>query len=243
MSVTRTWATARRVLTQLRHDPRTIALLLVMPCVLQSLLWGVLGQNAFNRAGPLLLGLFPFTTLFVVTSVATLRERTSGTLERLLTTPLAKVELLGGYGIAFALAGVVQALAVCGLTFGPLGLHVAGNPAVLVALVVLDALLGMALGLFVSAFATTEFQAVQFLPAVVLPQVLLCGLLAPRAGMADGLRWLSNVMPLSYATDALNRVAQSATWNADLVGDMVVVVGVVLLALVLGALTLRRQTA
>ncbi len=242
-SLRRTIATARRVLTQLRHDPRTIALLLVVPCVLQALLWGVLGQSAFNRAGPVLLGLFPFTTLFVVTSVATLRERTSGTLERLLTTPLAKGELLGGYGLAFGLAGIVQGLLASALTLGPLGLRISGSTVVLLVLVVLCALLGMALGLFVSAFATTEFQAVQFLPAVVLPQVLLCGLLAPRADMAGWLRWLSDVLPVSYAADGLQRVAGTTGGNTALLVDLVVVAAVVLVALGLAALTLRRQTA
>ncbi len=242
-SVSRTLATARRVLTQLRHDHRTVGLLLVMPCVLQWLLWAVLGQRTFDRAGPVLLGLFPFITLFLVTSVATLRERTSGTLERLLTMPLAKAELLGGYGIAFGLAAVVQALAVSALTFGPLGLHVAGSSAVLLAQVVLNALLGVALGLLVSAFAVTEFQAVQFMPAVVLPQLLLCGLLAPRDDMADGLRWVSNALPLSYAADGLQRTAHSAGWSTALVVDLTVVGAVVLVALALAALTLRRQTA
>jgi len=242
-SLRRTGATARRVLTQLRHDPRTIALLLVVPCVLQALLWGVLGQSAFNRAGPVLLGLFPFTTLFVVTSVATLRERTSGTLERLLTTPLAKGELLAGYGLAFGLAGIVQGLLACALTLGPLSLRITGSVVVLLGLVVLCALLGMALGLFVSAFAATEFQAVQFLPAVVLPQVLLCGLLAPRENMTAGLRWLSDVLPLSYAADGLQRVTETPGWSAALLVDLAVVAGVILVGLGLAALTLRRQTA
>jgi len=242
-SLRRTGATARRVLTQLRHDPRTIALLLVVPCVLQALLWGVLGQSAFNRAGPVLLGLFPFTTLFVVTSVATLRERTSGTLERLLTTPLAKGELLAGYGLAFGLAGIVQGLLACALTLGPLSLRITGSVVVLLGLVVLCALLGMALGLFVSAFAATEFQAVQFLPAVVLPQVLLCGLLAPRENMTAGLRWLSDVLPLSYAADGLQRVTATPGWSAALLVDLAVVAGVILVGLGLAALTLRRQTA
>lgn len=242
-SVRRTRATARRVLAQLRHDPRTVALLVVAPCVLQWLLWAVLGQQAFDHAGPVLLGLFPFITLFLVTSVATLRERTSGTLERLLTTPLVKAELIGGYAAAFGLVAVVQAAAVSTLTFGVLGLHVSGNVAALFTLVLLEALLGMALGLLVSAFAATEFQAVQFMPAVVLPQVLLCGLFAARDELAPGLRWASNVLPLSYATDGLQRLSGTAGWSTALVVDLAVVAGSVLLSVALAALSLRRRTA
>jgi ABC-2 type transport system permease protein len=239
----RTLGTALRVLTQLRHDPRTIALLLLAPCVLLALLRGVLNLTAFDTAGPALLGLFPFITMFLVTSVATLRERTSGTLERLLTTRLTKAELLAGYSLAFGLVGVIQALLACAMTVGPLGLKVTGWVGVLVVFAVIDSLLGMALGLLVSAFARTEFQAVQFLPAVVLPQVLLCGLIAPRDRMPSGLRWLSDALPLSYAADGLTRVARVTSWDPTIALDLFLVIGATVLALVLAAVTLRRRTA
>lgn len=243
MTRRRTLATAQRVLTQLRHDPRTIALLLLAPCALLALLRGVLDRTAFDAAGPALLGLFPFVTMFLVASVATLRERTSGTLERLLTTRLTKAELLAGYSLAFGVVAVVQALVACVLTVGVLGLEVTGSVGVLVVFAVVDALLGMALGLLVSAFAATEFQAVQFLPAVVLPQFLLCGLIAPRARMSSGLRWLSDALPLSYAADGLTRVARVTSWDATIALDLGVVIGATVLALVLAAVTLRRRTA
>ena len=186
MSPRVTLATARRVLEQLRSDRRTIALLLLVPCVLMTLLRLVYdGQPAvFDRIGLQLLGIFPFVTMFLVTSVAMLRERTSGTLERLLTTPMAKLDLLLGYALAFGVAALAQAALASALTLGVLGLDVAGPVTLVLLVAVANALLGMALGLFVSAFAQTEFQAVQFMPAVVLPQILLCGLLAPREQMS-----------------------------------------------------------
>ncbi|MGN6090056.1 MAG: ABC transporter permease, partial [Actinomycetales bacterium] len=179
MTARTTLATARRVLLQLRHDPRTVGLLLVVPLVLMALLWWVYRDNpvVFDRIGPALLGVFPFVVMFLVTSVATLRERTSGTLERLLTMPVGKGDLVVGYGLAFGLLAIVQAVLASILVLGPLGLHLAGSAVLLVVVAVLDALLGMALGLAVSALAATEFQAVQFMPALVLPQFLLCGLL------------------------------------------------------------------
>ena len=244
MSIRRTLATAHRVLTQLRHDPRTIALMLVVPCVLVGLLaWIYTGTSTFDHIGAPLLGIFPFVVMFLVTSVATLRERTSGTLERLLTMPLGKLDLLLGYALAFGAVAVVQAGLVSALSLTVFGLDVAGPTWMLVLVALADALLGTALGLFVSAFAATEFQAVQFMPAFVLPQFLLCGLLVPREEMPDVLRAISSVLPLSYAVDALRAVTTNAEVATSTWVDLGVVVGAVLLALGLGAATLRRRTA
>lgn len=244
MSLRITAATARRVLTQLRRDHRTLALLLVVPSLLMILLRYVFDDAvAFDRIAIPLLGVFPFVTMFLVTSIATLRERTSGTLERLLTTPMAKLDLLLGYGIAFALVAAAQAGIACATAYWLLGLDTQGSPVVVVVVAVADAIMGMALGLFVSAFARTEFQAVQFMPAVVLPQALLCGLFAPRDTMAGWLEAISTVLPLTYVVDALQEVAASSEITSTLVRDMGIVLGVALACLVLAAATLRRRTA
>jgi ABC-2 type transport system permease protein len=245
MSPRITLAVAVRVLRQLRHDHRTVAMLLVVPCVLLTLLWWMFDGNdlVFNRFGPPLLALFPFIVMFLVTSVTTLRERSSGTLERLLSMPLGKADLLLGYAIAFGLVALVQAAVAVGLTVGLLGLEVTGPVWMLTVVAVLDAVLGTTLGLFVSAFAETEFQAVQFMPALVLPQVLLCGLFVARDALPDVLEVLSDVMPLSYAVEAMQQVQSSADATSTLVLDLVVVGGFVAAALALGAATLKRRTA
>ena len=219
-------ATAARVLLQLRRDPRTIALLLAVPCLLEVLLRYVLdGQpGTFDRIGGPLLGIFPFISMFLVTAITMLRERTTGTLERLMTMPLAKIDLLLGYGIAFGLVAVVQAALTSAVAFGILDLHVAGTDAAVAVLAIANAILGMSLGLFVSAFAQTEFQAVQFLPAIVFPQLLLCGLLVPRAQMAAVLQDVSAVLPLTYAYDGLDRVTRLGGFDATTVRDLVVVI-------------------
>jgi ABC-2 type transport system permease protein len=244
MSPRITLATAGRVLRQVRGDHRTVALLLVVPTVLMILLRYVFdGQpQVFDRIGLPLLGIFPFVTMFLVTSVAMLRERTSGTLERLLTTPMGKLDLLVGYALAFALTALAQVGVASLVAFTWLGLDAAGSIGWVVLLAVGNALLGMAIGLLVSAFAATEFQAVQFLPAVVLPQFLLCGLLLPRDQMVDVLRWVSDVLPLSYAVDGMTRLQQVSTVDGQLVRDLAVIVGCMVAALVLGAATLRRKT-
>jgi ABC-2 type transport system permease protein len=245
MSARITLAVAVRVLRQLRHDHRTVAMLLVVPCVLLTLLWWMFDGNdlVFNRFGPPLLALFPFIVMFLVTSVTTLRERSSGTLERLLSMPLGKADLLLGYAIAFGLIALVQASVAVGLTVGLLGLEVTGPVWMLTVVAVLDAVLGTALGLFVSAFAETEFQAVQFMPALVLPQVLLCGLFVARDALPDLLSALSDVMPLSYAVEAMQQVQSSADITSTLAFDLAVVAGFVVAALASGAATLRRRTA
>ena len=238
-------ATARRVLLQLRGDPRTLALLLLVPCVLEALIkWVFEGTpEVFQRVGVPLVGIFPLISMFLVTSIAMLRERTTGTLERLMTMPLAKLDLLAGYGLAFAAMAALQAVLVSFVAIGLLGLDVAGSTPLVVVFAVMNALLGMALGLFLSAFARTEFQAVQFMPAFLLPQILLCGLLVPRDQMARPLELISYVLPMTYAYDALLRVAASSTVSAEVWRDAVFLIGATALSLALGAATLRRRTA
>jgi ABC-2 type transport system permease protein len=244
MSLPITLAVARRVLTQLRRDPRTIAMMLVVPCLLLTLMWWMFDGSdvIFDRFGPPMLAMFPFIVMFLVTSVTTLRERSSGTLERLLSMPLHKLDLLLGYALAFGAVALVQATVAVGLSVGLLDMHVEGSVWVLTSVAVLDAVLGTVLGLFVSAFAETEFQAVQFMPALVLPQVLLCGLFVPREALPDVLEVLSNALPLSYAVDAMQGVTAGA--GAAAIGrDLAVVALFVAAAIGLGAATLRRRTA
>jgi ABC-2 type transport system permease protein len=237
-------ATAGRVLGQLRRDPRTIALIVVVPLVLLTLLKFVFDDQPdnFTRVGPPLLGLFPFIVMFLITSISMLRERTTGTLERLMTLPLSKLDVLTGYGLAFGLVAAVQASVATAYTVLVLGLDLQGSAAGVLVVAVGNALLGMALGLFVSAFARTEFQAVQFMPAFILPQLLLCGLFADRDGMAGVLRVASDALPLTYAYDALARVA-SDRGGAWLALDVTVLAAATALALALGAATLRRRTS
>ena len=236
-------ATAWRGALQLFHDRRTLALLLVVPSLLMTLVRYAFTsqQGVFDGVGPMLLALFPFTVMFVVASVAMLRERTNGTLERLLAGPAGKGELLTGYALAFGAATLVQVGVVLAVSLWGLSLKVGGPIWLVVVFALLDAWLGMALGLFLSAFARTEFQAVQFLPAFVLPQFLLCGLLVPRDQMAGALRLLSDFLPLSYAVDGVSRVAASGALTGALWTDLVVVAACIPVALALGAFTLQRK--
>ena len=241
MSIKRIWATARRILSQLRHDPRTIALIILAPCLLMTILKYVYQDQpqVFQKVAGSLLGVFPMLVMFLITSVATLRERTSGTLERVLILPITRLEFILGYAKAFGIAALIQAVVVSTVALGPLGLKINGSQIMLIIVAILDALLGMAIGLFVSSFAKTEFQAVQFLPAILLPQLLLSGLLAPRESMPIIFQWIAHFLPLTYAVDATRSVIS----GVGSIGLDLLCIALFLIALLsAGALTLRRKS-
>ena len=245
MSPRITAAVAARVLTQLRRDHRTLAMLLLLPCLLMSLLWWMFDASVlpvFDRVGPALLAVFPVIVMFLVTSVTTLRERSSGTLERLLAMPMGRLDFLLGYALAFGAVAAVQSALAVAVSVGLLGLDVQGPLGLLTAVAVVDAVLGTALGLLVSAFAQTEFQAVQFMPLVVIPQLLLCGLFVPRSQLPPALERVSDVLPLSYAVDAMQHLTAGVA-TGEVWADLAVVAGFGLGCLALGAATLRRRTA
>lgn len=242
--ISATFATSHRILRQLSHDPRTIALIFLVPCILLGLLRWLYDGNldTFNVIAPALLGIFPFIIMFLITSITTLRERTGGTMERLMALPIGKLDLVLGYMIAFGLLAIVQAVLAGLLLLYGLGLDVAGPHWFLIVMALVDALLGTALGIFVSAFAQTEFQAVQFMPAFILPQLLVCGLLVPLDKMPDVLNFIAHCLPLTYAVEALNEIVHNTDITATAWRDMWVVLAFTVAALLLAAITLRRKS-
>jgi ABC-2 type transport system permease protein len=236
-------STAHRVLLQLKHDPRSIALVLLVPTVLLVILNFVFYDNPalYNSVAPLLLGLVPFTIMFIITSVAMLRERTSGTLERLLVSKLSRIDLLLGYALAFAALAFVQSLLASFVVLFIFDVMIAGDVATILFVAVTSGVTGMALGLFFSAFAKNEFQAVQFMPAFVLPQFLMCGLFIARDQMVDGLYYLSGLMPLSYIVEAMHSIQVSQSWSGELTKDLGILLAFTVGSLVLGALTLKTD--
>lgn len=243
-------ATTRRIGLQLLADRRTLALILAVPAFLITILYFLFhdvpatpGQpRLFDRVAVTMLGVLPMLVMFLVTSVAMLRERTAGTLERLMTTPMRRGDLVAGYATAFAVAAVAQSLVLSGVTFGLLGVSVRGPVLLVVLVATLTSVVGVAMGLLASAFARTEFQAVQFMPVVIGPQILLCGLLRPRDEMTTWLRVISDVLPMSYAVDALTQIRQYPEVTSAFVVAVTVLVGFGALAVALASATLRRQS-
>ena len=198
--------------------------------------------SPFNNACLIMLGVFPLIVMFLITSITMQRERVSGTLERILTTPLRRRDLLAASGTAFSCAAAAQASLACVVSFWLLGFDTAGSPAWVFAIAIVNAVLGVGLGLLCSAFARTEFQAVQFMPLVIAPQLLLCGIIVPRAALPEWLQWVSNALPASYALEALQEVGVHPALTSVAIRDFAVVAGFAVLAMALAAATLRRRT-
>lgn len=243
MNLRKTFATALRVLQQLSHDPRTLALIMLVPSVLLTILKYVFQHESslFDSLAPMILGIFPLVIMFIVTSIATLRERTIGTLDRLMTYPISKLDLIFGYALAFAVVALAQAGLACAVVLGLLKVTVMGGTLPILISAIAAALLGTALGLFMSAFATSEFQAVQFMPAVIFPQLLTCGLFVARDQMAKVLQWFADIMPLTYSVDAMKQVTTNVAWTGTLTKDLLIVAGYAIAVLILGSITIRRQ--
>ncbi len=244
MTLIKTFSTAGRVLRQLKHDPRTLFLLFIVPSVLIIVLKYVFNSRAesFNSIAPMLLGIFPMVMMFLITSIATLRERRSGTLDRLMTMPISKLDFVLGYAIAFSTVALLQAIITTTVMLGLLHVPVMGGTFATIVGAVFAALLGTALGLFSSAFAMTEFQAIQFMPAFIFPQLLVCGLFVARDQMTKVLQWFADIVPLTYSVDAMKQVTTQSNWTYIHTKDLIIVACFTIAALVLGSITIRRQS-
>ncbi len=243
MSIIRTLSTSKRVLNQLKHDKRTLALIFIVPPILLTILKYVFdGQSRiFDSIAPMLLGIFPMIMMFLISSIITLRERSSGTLNRLMTMPISKSDFIFGYALAFSIIGLLQALLAAGVMLGLLKVPVVGGTIETLIIAVIASFLGTSLGLFTSAFAKSEFQAIQFMPAFIFPQLLVCGLFVARNNMSRLLQLFADVMPLSYSVDAMKQVANTSGWSSVLIKDIIVVLIFALIALVLGSFTIKRK--
>ena len=244
MSLKKSLSTASRVLQQLSHDPRTLAMVLIVPGGLMIILKYVFEGDTtlFNNIAPMILGIFPLTMMFIITSIATLRERTIGTLDRLMTFPISKLDFIFGYAIAFAVLSLLQATVASAVVLGILKVTVLGGTIPVLISAVIAALLGTSLGLFMSAFATSEFQAVQFMPAFILPQLLTCGLFIARDHMAKLLQWFADIMPLTYSVDAMKQVTTHDLWTGTLTRDLLLVLAYAVAALILASITIKRHS-
>lgn len=216
----------------------------IVPGVPTSYVHGGPQYDTLDYEAPALIGFFAYFFVFLLTSVSFLRERTSGTLERLLIAPLRRMELVSGYTLGFGFFALVQSFLLI-LVVLALGIHYAGNLALAFLMAGVLALGAVNLGIFLSAFSTTELQAIQFIPVVLVPQTLLCGLLFALKSLPGWLQVVSHLLPLTYATDGLRAIMIDGHGleSGDVLLDLLVLAGFALLFVVLGALTLRGETA
>lgn len=239
-----TLATAGRILRQIRHDPRTLGIITVVPMVVITLLYFL-----FDRREPLvsklaldMLVIFPIIVMFLLTAIAMVRERMSGTLERLMTTPVRKADILFGYALAFGLLATIQGLILTAFCYWVLGTHVAGPVVLVIVAAIVGSLLGVAFGLLASAVSTSEFQAVQFFPALIIPQEILSGLFGPRENMAGWLKTISDLLPITYAVQAMEELFTHSEPTDRYWQSIGIAAACVFGLLLLASATLRRRT-
>ena len=201
--------------------------------------------DTLDYFGAAFIGLVVFFLVFVITIVSFLNERSQGTLERLMASPLRRGEIVLGYMVGFTVLALIQAAEVLIFALAVLRIHNQGNVFLIFGMEALMAIAAVNLGIFLSMFARSEFQAVQFIPLVIVPQVLLSGIIFPISSEPTPLQWLSNVLPLTYAVNGMRDImvkGADLTWPS-LQLDAAVVAGVCVLLIVAGSATLRRRVA
>lgn len=210
-----------------------------------SYLYGGPSYSLLDYLAPSLIAVFAFFFIFLLSAVSFLRERTSGTLERLLATPLSRGELVLGYLGGFALFALLQALVILAFTVFALKVQYRGNLATIFLVEAVLVIGAVSLGLAISAFARNELQAVQFVPLVLLPQVFLSGLLVPVDQLNDVLRPIAGVLPLTYANEALRSVMVKGYALTDplILRDVGILAGFALLMALAAVLSIRREVA
>ncbi len=210
-----------------------------------TFLYGGPSFDTLDYFGAAFIGLVVFFLVFVITAVAFLRERGQGTLERLMASPLRRAEIVLGYMLGFTVLALVQSVEVLAFSLLVLHVHNVGNVALIFLLEALMAIAAVNLGIFLSMFARTEFQAVQFIPLVIVPQMLLAGIIFPISTEPGPLQALSHILPLTYAVEGLRNImikGADLSWSS-LQLDVGVVLGFCIVVIIAGATTLRRRIA
>jgi ABC-2 type transport system permease protein len=224
---------ARRLLLSLRGDRRTLALVVVVPAAFVWLFAEVFPAAAYESVAPVLLGVFVFFLTYLLTAVGFLRERTAGTLDRVLVSPASRGGIVVGYLLGYGVLAVGQSLVLLASAVVFLEVSFANGVHLFVLLELLGALSALGIGVVLSLFAESEFQAIQFVPVVVSPQVILGGTFAPVETLPTGLEELARVLPVTYLVDGMRYVLQ----GDGTAGEFRLAVGV-LVAWTVGSVTL-----
>jgi ABC-2 type transport system permease protein len=235
---------ARRTLIQLVRDRRTIALIIIVPLVIASLIGLSLpSKEILNSTLPAILATLILFFGFLLSGIAFLRERSQGTRERLMASPVSRLDILVGYLLGFLLFALVQTLILFFYAVYVLKAEFRGELWQIIVFQILIGILSVCLGIFISAFARNEFQMVQFIPLLIVPQIFLCGLLFPVATMPDYLQWLANVLPLTYAVEGIRALMLQGKDLVNIGKDIGVLAAYALGLMILAGISLRRGRA
>jgi ABC-2 type transport system permease protein len=239
-----TFTIARRTILQLSRDRRTLVLILVVPLVISSLVgFSLPSKDALNLTLPAILAMLILFFGFLLSGIAFLRERSQGTRERLMASPVSRTEILIGYLLGFLLFAMVQTLILFFYAVYVLKAEFRGELWQIIVFQILIGTLAVCLGIFISAFARNEFQMIQFIPLVIVPQVFVCGLLFPVSQMPELLQWLAKFLPLTYAVDGIRALMLEGKGLLDIGKEVGVIAGYAVGLMILAALSLRRGNA
>ncbi|MBI2836252.1 MAG: ABC transporter permease [Chloroflexi bacterium] len=232
---------AKRVITQIRRDRRTLAMILVVPVVVMTLIGlSFPDVKVLDYIAPALLGALAFFFGFLLTGISFLRERSQGTMERLTVSPVTRLDIVVGYLLGFFVFALVQTLIILLYTIYVFDITYHGQLWEILAFQVVVIIGAVNLGIFISSFARNEFQMVQFIPLVILPQMFLGGILWPVEQMPDYLRWFAHVLPLTYAVDGMREIMLNGKNLLDVWTNLAVLAGFAVLTSTLAAVTLRK---
>ena len=235
---------AGRVILQLLRDRRTMVLLVLVPLVIASIVGvSIPERQMLDYIAPAVLAVLILFFGFILTGISFLRERSQGTLERLMASPVSKLDVVGGYLLGFLLFAVLQTLILFFYFIYVLDVSFAGALWQIIVFEVIIGILAVCLGIFTSVFARNEFQMVQFIPLIILPQIFLCGLLWPVAQMPDYLQWIAKFLPLTYGVDGIRALMLNGQGLLDIGKEIGVLAGYAAGLMVLASLTLRRGAA
>lgn len=243
----RTKAITKRLINQIRHDRRTVALVIVAPLILLTLIYFVLTQNdtanvsgsgnQFDNMGAPITGLLVFFFTYLIAGINFLSERTSGALEKLLSTPVRRREIIIGYVIGFSVLALIQSIIITLFVVYVLGLTIVGSIWYVLLIIILTAIVALTMSLLLSTIAASEFQIVQFIPIVVIPQMFLCGLFP----LNDGWDTAGHFMPLYYTVDALRGVMLKGHSFEDIWFNLLILAAISILFILINIQVLKKQ--
>jgi ABC-2 type transport system permease protein len=239
-----TLAIAQRTIVQLVRDPRTLALIIIVPLVIASLVGVSLpSKQILNETLPAILAMLILFFGFLLSGIAFLRERSQGTRERLMASPVTRFDILVGYLLGFLLFAILQTLILFFYAIYVLKANSNGQLWQIIIFQVLIGILAVCLGIFVSAFAKNEFQMIQFIPLIIVPQAFICGLLFPVGQMPDYLQWLAKFLPLTYAVDGIRAMMLDGKGLLNIGKEVGILAAYALGLMILAGISLRRNTA
>ncbi len=244
MILSQTFTIAGRIIHQLIRDRRTMALIVVVPLVVITLIGLSFPEGTvLDYIAPAMLATLALFFSFLLTGISFLRERSQGTMERLMASPVSRIDIVFGYLFGFFIFALTQTLIILLFTIYVLDVNYSGDLWQIFVFQIVVIIGSVNLGIFLSTFARNEFQMVQFIPLIIVPQMFLCGVIWPVEQMPDYLQWLSKVLPLTYAVDGLRDIMLAGKNLLDVWVELAVLIGFAVVISVVAALTIRRGAA